>query len=67
MGMCAEWCGAGILTFAFCPQPLSRTWHEEDAELGSIILMYFSVCLEVFWKLCEVQVNTFILKLWLVV
>lgn len=27
---------------------------EEDAELGSIILMYFIVCLEVFWKLCKV-------------
>lgn len=40
---------------------------EEDAELGSMILIYFSVCLEVFWKLCKVQVNTFILKLWLVV
>lgn len=48
------------VTFAFCPQPLSRMGYqlkltaEEDAELGSIILMYFIVCLEVFWKLCKV-------------
>ena len=29
MGTGAEWYSASVLVFAFCPQPLSRTWQEE--------------------------------------
>lgn len=59
MGMCAELCVLLSILSSFPGRGTRKGYQlkltaEEDAGLGSIILMYFIVCLEVFWKLCKV-------------